>query len=918
MSKMYKSECYYRRKECMQNLEIPTITEIKNSLGQPFTEVFFEQCPGALRCYLGLEPPLEGPGNTLWQSPSDILLGKVVLKPPITSKCIKALTHEGILEIGRDVEIKKQNEFDMDKQHSLMAQEKYLRREFNEDLERAVKEAQEDEKETRYNETMQLKQEFEIYLSEQLNELEQKLHEEYLIMLEEERFKYDMIWQEKLEEAVEDTVTSLTKKFLEDLSEQERVLTENFTNLMKHQMLDSKVAMEEEQARCRNALKKLLHNLECKNIANMMYVLCMERRNCRKERDEAIAEYEEKILALENLRVQNEKELRKIKKEKEYTERKLKLREEFVLEIIRQYQKFIYFALKATPTQAEFLLSIEKMMMFELTQKLISTDPTGKVKCYPTFINWKSDNTSLASSKTSEKSSLKGDMYHSCLDVNSPPSSSSNLSSSNALPAIFYHDRMYVREDFRNMLSQGKTISQSNILWNKDVENLIQILKRSTANLKEQKSVDITSKRSHESIRSSVHFTKGENDISIGSTEPLQPILYNADHVEESEVIVDKIQYATVDSLGLLCAKDSLTKHRASIAESRRASLQGTIPTDCISINSVNKKKRRSYEKPTVPSMPESKSSLEKDQMYEIKYDGNIRHQSYDSIIMSSRRVSLKSGTTPISKASSTESKLTLARDSLILRKLCMKPVTSIPDRENEETEEKEEEAEKTLRNSRLSLARDSLLFHKISLNIDSPPKGDFEKVTDPPIVEMKDKGFNDETEIIPSKWDRKYMNWSPPDALLEKRHTSAISMHRDSLEIIRSKPLTQSDSGSKLPGNKAKSSILRPLHNRSHESVVKFEPLPKVYETEIYNYNDSPELIYKNRDTTNEFETEKISSKEKIFLNKLDETKVLGDKDEKIHLQANAEFTSNRIHSMLNILKKDSSLIKLFTKCSG
>lgn len=62
-----------------------------------FGEVMFNSCPEALKNLIGLTPLLEGPGEELWTSPSDLLAGKVCLKPPLTSKHLQALTHQGIL-----------------------------------------------------------------------------------------------------------------------------------------------------------------------------------------------------------------------------------------------------------------------------------------------------------------------------------------------------------------------------------------------------------------------------------------------------------------------------------------------------------------------------------------------------------------------------------------------------------------------------------------------------------------------------------------------------------------------------------------------------------------------------------------------------------------------------------------------------
>lgn len=81
----------------MAKLDVPTISEITEVLGEPLSEIFFDQCPEPLKPLVGLSPPLEGAGDDLWISPSDILIGKVCLKPPLTNKHMKALTHQGIL-----------------------------------------------------------------------------------------------------------------------------------------------------------------------------------------------------------------------------------------------------------------------------------------------------------------------------------------------------------------------------------------------------------------------------------------------------------------------------------------------------------------------------------------------------------------------------------------------------------------------------------------------------------------------------------------------------------------------------------------------------------------------------------------------------------------------------------------------------
>lgn len=87
----------FRRQQLLQEADLPKRTEIRSYLGSPLADVFNDYSDETTRELLGVVPPLKGPQEELWISPSDQLIGKVALKPPLTNKCIKACTHQGIL-----------------------------------------------------------------------------------------------------------------------------------------------------------------------------------------------------------------------------------------------------------------------------------------------------------------------------------------------------------------------------------------------------------------------------------------------------------------------------------------------------------------------------------------------------------------------------------------------------------------------------------------------------------------------------------------------------------------------------------------------------------------------------------------------------------------------------------------------------
>lgn len=234
-------------------------------------------------------------------------------------------------------------------------------------------------------------------------------------------------------------------------------------------------------------MEQLRHCLECKNLANLMYVLCMERRKCGIER--SVLEYKHKVSVDElNKTIQNqEEEIERLTEETEQKDKQLEIREKCLLEILKQFQKFINYALRATPTQAEFLLNVRKMMLFEITQAIVQQEKHLVPHLARQILPWKSDSESTWSAVEQETAELTLPDYHECLDEMINPAAESDF-----LASFYYRDKLYVNRDLELMAAKGVEISETNVLWNKDVENLMKILKAKV------KDVPIVSERVNE------------------------------------------------------------------------------------------------------------------------------------------------------------------------------------------------------------------------------------------------------------------------------------------------------------------------------------------------------------------------------------------------------------------------------------
>lgn len=207
-------------------------------------------------------------------------------------------------------------------------------------------------------------------------------------------------------------------------------------------------------------LRQLRHKIECNNIANLMGLLCMERRKCLQEKNNIENFYKSEIAKLtSNLCVKNER-VKHLTKALNESKKEVNLREQCILEILKQFQKFVYFALRAVPTQAEFLLSIEKLMIFELTDHLLKIEQVSS-PC-ETTLKW----TEPRHKSKEQAASLELQDGHNCMKeihVASPD---------DILPSFVFRDKLYIRQEFRDVLANFEGSDQSKELWLNDEENV--------------------------------------------------------------------------------------------------------------------------------------------------------------------------------------------------------------------------------------------------------------------------------------------------------------------------------------------------------------------------------------------------------------------------------------------------------------
>lgn len=223
---------FQTRRQLLKTLKVPKQSEAKIIAGLPLSLVIFEETHPDLKEDFGLQPFLKGPPGELWVSPSDLLIGKVALKPPLTQKHVQALTHEGIIDLGVEIEQRFINEYKTDKENALKERELYLRKVFDVEKARAVAEALEEEGRKHRDHMNAMRNAFENKISQLLWECFQQvanLEEQMRVEID----SLNVIWQRQLDIEIQETTERITLEFLEKMRLQEQVLVSIYRKQMR-------------------------------------------------------------------------------------------------------------------------------------------------------------------------------------------------------------------------------------------------------------------------------------------------------------------------------------------------------------------------------------------------------------------------------------------------------------------------------------------------------------------------------------------------------------------------------------------------------------------------------------------------------------------------------------------------------------
>ncbi|XP_049865467.1 uncharacterized protein LOC126366401, partial [Pectinophora gossypiella] len=303
-----------------------------------------------------------------WTSPSDLLIGKVDLLPPFTSKITRGYTHKGILEIGEAVLERERAKFlkhiaellsyndsawtHIQEQEKLIVAQKV----------RGIYEKIFDMKSTH------MQQEISKFYEESLQELEDHLKTEVRTVLISAHCNIINDLNQEIKEKLHNERQVLEKVLRKKFDCEIRKMNKYYRLLLHNEKHRSNMLINQAIRERNEAMRSFCKQVENDTTTSTMYVMCTERKKCRmrqfllenfhsKEIEEKIKTIKERQDVLDEFE-RNKKHIMDINKEWE----------EKVQKILQLFLKFISFSLKLLPEQTTFLLDLEKLVVLQLNE----------------------------------------------------------------------------------------------------------------------------------------------------------------------------------------------------------------------------------------------------------------------------------------------------------------------------------------------------------------------------------------------------------------------------------------------------------------------------------------------------------------------------------------------------------------------
>ncbi|KAL2731363.1 rho-associated protein kinase let-502 [Vespula squamosa] len=335
--------------------EIPTQTEVGLHLGLPLAKVLFAYDHQETKKLLGLIPPLKHVSGDFWISPC-AQISKKVLSLPQNNNIIKECTHLGILALGQDLLNKWKAEIEayMKKEcKKQLIDQKYL---YEAEKRHAIK------VNTRNVHTMWQKYiniiecNIQKELQTELAKVILKCNKEIQKTVIQQRINMTQHMLSKIRKEMSYMVADLYEEFEQTRRLHIENIIADVNEILRKEHIKNNKKIEKLKKEKAESLYVQKVRLETKNIANIMYMLCLERLHSNLEKQKIQNDFQNKLCNMQNIILDLKKILNTTKETSERYQSNNELLQEKFDKINEEFHKFVTFAFNSVPKQTEFVL----------------------------------------------------------------------------------------------------------------------------------------------------------------------------------------------------------------------------------------------------------------------------------------------------------------------------------------------------------------------------------------------------------------------------------------------------------------------------------------------------------------------------------------------------------------------------------
>ncbi|CAH2059113.1 unnamed protein product, partial [Iphiclides podalirius] len=192
---------------------------------------------------------------------------------------------------------------------------------------------------------------------------------------------------EELRTRLKEKENALQDTFNRKLEREIELLKDKFDYILQNEQIRTSYMLCEAHRERREKIKALQTQLECKNLAGLMYVLCSERRRGKFEKMRMAQEYTEYIGALQEVLTEAQTLILKLVRGYKTASQVDGAWRKKMKNVINEFQSFVHNFAGGVPETSQYFFDLSKLIKSELPEIELSEDETTLPDEAPTIVD---------------------------------------------------------------------------------------------------------------------------------------------------------------------------------------------------------------------------------------------------------------------------------------------------------------------------------------------------------------------------------------------------------------------------------------------------------------------------------------------------------------------------------------------------